>query len=492
MKFIELHEGELYLSNEPLTVRTITGSCVVLTLYCKKNEIGGIIHIALPKMQKLNADNPLRYADYAVPKMIKLMMENCNNNVAALETKLVGGAGSIGLQNVLEIKKILCEFNIKIKSEDIGGDKGREVRFLPHTGKLEIKTFDTKVLDVKSLETRKIKVLIVDDSKTIRSLLKRILESSQEFEVIGTAENADDAQKIVESNRPDVISLDLYMPGKTGLEWLESLLPRFKIPVIMISSLDYKEGNEIFRALELGAIDYIKKPSMQEIAQVTEVIQEKIKFASQAKVISHQKNRFVTFNNKLSTITCSKKLIAIGASTGGTEALRALLERLPKGLPPIVIVQHIPAFFSKAFAERLNQLCSFEVREAKDGDLLQSSLGLIAPGGLQMKLEETSKGLIVRVTDDPPVNRHKPSVDFLFKSIADLNIRNSLVVMLTGMGADGAKEMLRLKKIGARSIGQDEQSSVVYGMPKAAFDIGAIEKQCSLEEMPEILIKMLC
>jgi two-component system chemotaxis response regulator CheB len=278
------------------------------------------------------------------------------------------------------------------------------------------------------------------------------------------------------------------MAKMSGIAWFEKLMVTSPIPVVMISSLQIEKRSEVLRAFELGAIDYIQKPSLTEISTFGPNIREKVKIASFAKVIhNNQKNSHKTFSGEINLRT----VLAIGASTGGTEALKNVMCSLPKLIPPTLIVQHIPSSFSKAFADRLNELCPFEVKEAEDGDELKVSRVLIAPGGKQMKIQRTSDGLCVRITDDAPINRHKPSVDYLFQSIA-LNMGSKAVgVLLTGMGADGAKGLLQMRLKGARTIAQDEESSVVYGMPRIAFEMGAVEKVAPLSEIPRQILKAL-
>jgi two-component system chemotaxis response regulator CheB len=244
----------------------------------------------------------------------------------------------------------------------------------------------------------------------------------------------------------------------------------------------------VFRSLELGAVDYIQKPTFSELAEAAPLIREKVKAASFAKIIRNVRSVSQrSFSGEMDLRT----VIAIGSSTGGTEALRNVLCALPERVPPIVIAQHIPAVYSRAFADRMNTLCPFEVKEAEDGDEVKSCRVLVAPGGKQMKVAQSARGLIVRVTDDAPVNRHKPSVDYLFHSVANIIGSKAIGVILTGMGSDGAKGLLEMKRKGAKTFAQDEESSVVYGMPRIAFEIGAVDKVASLSEIPKLVVKLL-
>jgi two-component system chemotaxis response regulator CheB len=357
-----------------------------------------------------------------------------------------------------------------------------EARFYPASGRLRL-----------SIE-KKTRVLIVDDSQTIRQLLTKVFSSDPELEVLGTIEDPTRVEEFVEKNRPDVITLDIHMPGIDGVTLLKKIFPRFKIPTVMISSLSYEDGNSVFSALEAGAVDYIQKPSLKELPDLTPMILEKIKMAARANLVKQapaaRKNPSSFARNRSIE---ESTIIAIGSSTGGTEALREVLTRLPKDIPPVLIVQHIPPVFSAAFAKRLNDLCPFEVKEAADGDEVRPGRVLIAPGALQMALTGSSReNYRVSITNDPPVNRHCPSVDFLFDSMVKAKAAPRTVgVILTGMGADGAKGLLSLRQNGARTIAQDEKSCVVFGMPREAIKLGAAEEVVTLTDVPETIFHLI-
>jgi two-component system chemotaxis response regulator CheB len=494
-----LNIGEIILSPKPSIISTVLGSCVSVCLFSPTKKMGGMIHYAHPKrLSEYGQDEDYRYGDIAIPALVEELEAATGESSNTFVAKVVGGASEIagaqsgfdiGSENIKMAKTILNHYGIKIVSEDTGGSLGRKVLFHTATHRLQVAIISPSK-ETQAPQKQKRKVLIVDDSKTIRELLKRILSEDPDFEIIGTAADAKEASNFLKKDTPHVITLDIHMPGMTGVDWLEQLLPKTPIPVVMISSLQLQEGNEVFRALELGAIDYIKKPTLSELPIVGPIIREKVKEASFSKVV-----RSVFKRNKTVSVTSGeldlKKILAIGASTGGTEALKVVMAALPEKIPPTVIVQHIPPVFSKAFADRLNELCPFEVKEAEDGDELRPSRVLIAPGGKQMKIQQTSKGLCVRITDDEPVNRHKPSVDYLFYSVASIVGKNSVGVILTGMGNDGAKGLLDMKKKGSKTIAQDENTSVVYGMPKVAFEIGAVEKVAPLENISKEILTAL-
>jgi len=343
----------------------------------------------------------------------------------------------------------------------------------------------TKVTDLK----KKVKVLIVDDSSTIRQLLKKVLSSDNDFEIVGEAEKPSQVEALIKANKPDVITLDIHMPEMNGVELLKIIQPKYKIPTLMISSISREEGTYVLDALEVGAFDYIQKPQAKDMNVVGQQIRERLKAAAESK--SNILGRLQKRKAKQFGQVSHQTMILMGASTGGTEALRHVLESLPSQIPPIMIVQHIPAVFSAAFADRLNSLCPFAVKEAKDGDEVKSNQVLIAPGGTQMGFKVVGQKVFVKVTDDAPMNRHKPSVDYMFQSAAQSGFANSVAVILTGMGADGAQQMKVLRNMGVRTIGQDQASCVVYGMPRMAYEAGAVEFVKPLNEIAETIVKLV-
>ena len=341
--------------------------------------------------------------------------------------------------------------------------------------------------------TKKIRVLVVDDSMVFREALARGIGADPAIEVVGTAADPYIARDKIIELEPDVLTLDVEMPRMNGIEFLRRLMPQYPIPVVMISALN----NAVFEALQAGAVDFVCKPegnSNSSGRSVNTFINElitKIKIASMAKV-GHKKSEYIYKQSITSVGNVSKiKVIAIGASTGGTEAINGIIKSLPSDMPGIVIVQHMPPVFTRMYAERLNNSCALQIREAKDGDIIRPGLALIAPGEYHMSVSRAGVHNIVKCRQGERVNGHCPSVDVLFDSVAEHCGANSIGMILTGMGYDGAKGLLALRKKGARTIGQDERSSVVYGMPKVAFDIGAVEQQVALEKIPAMLCSML-
>jgi len=333
------------------------------------------------------------------------------------------------------------------------------------------------------MTARPIRVLVVDDSAVVRKLVSDALKSDPEIEVVGTAVDPYAARDKIKELNPDVITLDLEMPRMDGLTFLKILMEQRPLPVIIMSSLSQRGSDYALEALRLGAFDVLAKPGgPYSFGDLGPQLISRIKATAGArlrKVAAAPKPPPV--RSAPFTSSRPRNVILLGASTGGTEALREVLTNLPAGLPGIAIVQHIPPVFSKSFADRLNQMCAFEVREAVDGDRLTSGVALIAPGNFHMMLQWAKDHYRVRVVDGPPVWHQRPAVDLLFKSAADCGAAPyALAGIFTGMGRDGADGLLRLRERGAATFAQDEATSVVYGMPKAAWENGAAQRQLPL------------
>lgn len=339
---------------------------------------------------------------------------------------------------------------------------------------------------------RKTRVLIVDDSPTIQKLLRMIVESDPQLEVAGVSGKPLEVKALIEKTKPDVMTLDIHMPDMTGVELLRSLPKSLLVPTIVITSLNKDEGPLVFEALENGALDYIQKPSLDQMDHVTPVIVEKLKALGSTRTTAVDARGGSAAAVAHEAGTDMRRIIAIGSSTGGTEALRAVLTAFPSEIPPVVCVQHIPPIFSAALAQRLNSLVPFEVKEAVDGDLVTKNRVLIAPGGYQMKLVQLRNGdFKVQVDKSPPVNRHQPSVDVLFDSVAKTVGRDAVGVIMTGMGSDGAKGLKAMRDAGARTVAQNEETCVVFGMPKEAIRLGGAEFVEPLGLIPRKIFEIL-
>lgn len=328
----------------------------------------------------------------------------------------------------------------------------------------------------------KTKVLIVDDSALVRQVLTGLLSRDPGLEVVGVAADPYMAWEKIKALKPDVLTLDVEMPRMDGLAFLERLMRARPMPVLMVSSLTEKGCENTLRALELGAVDFVTKPKVDikngTVGLADEII-AKLKIAARAKVRPRQQlgageqARLEALRSE-AVMKSTEKVVAIGASTGGTEALREVLTALPADAPGLVIVQHMPEHFTRAFAQRLDKLCQIRVQEARNGDRILPGHALIAPGNYHMRVNRNGAHYNVEVFMGEPVNRHRPSVDVLFQSCACHLGRNAVGVIMTGMGDDGARGLLAMRQAGARTLAQDEASSVVFGMPKEAIEIGAV------------------
>lgn len=338
-----------------------------------------------------------------------------------------------------------------------------------------------------------IRVLIVDDSATARAVLKEILESDPMIEVVATASDAYIARDKIVELRPDVVCLDVEMPRMDGITFLKRLMHYMPLPVIMVSSLTQNGAKTTLEALEAGAVDFVAKPHSHIYDGKDEMRDEllsKIKVASkvrvQKRILSNPQQA-----NTTSLAETTNKILAIGASTGGTEAIKDVLMGLPRNSPGTVIVQHMPSNFTGPFAERLNGLCAMEIREARNGDSITPGVVLIAPGDYHMVVRRSGARYYVEIGSGEKISGHRPSVDVLFNSISKVVGANAIGVILTGMGSDGARGLLSMRNAGARTLGQDEASCIVYGMPKVAYELGGVERQFPLEKISQGILDFL-
>ena len=342
---------------------------------------------------------------------------------------------------------------------------------------------------------RNIKVLVVDDSAIVRKILTKELSREKGIEVVGTAPDPYVARDKIVRLRPDVITLDIEMPRMDGLAFLKRLMKHYPLPVVIVSSLTKESGKIALEAIEIGAVEVLSKPgSAYSVGEMRLQLADKIRAAARVRVIRSEDASIEGDPVKIpahSLQETTDKVIAIGASTGGTEAIKKVLTKFPSTIPGIVVVQHMPPKFTTAFAQRLNQLCRIEVKEARDGDSIKPGRALIAPGNYHMQLRRSGARYYVSVKNGPIVHHQRPSVDVLFKSISKYVGSNAVGVILTGMGSDGARGLLKMRQAGARTIGQDEASCVIYGMPKEANKMGAVEKLVPLDRIPQEIINAL-
>lgn len=344
---------------------------------------------------------------------------------------------------------------------------------------------------------RKIRVLVTDDSIVARNMIINGISIHPRIEVIGYAINPFDAKQKIAQLKPDVMTCDVEMPGMSGIEFLKQLIPTNPLPVILVSTLNLR----VFDALEAGAVDFVRKPDDQtSVNSFIATLTQKIIMASTARVRTMPKAPMAVGGSASganhipllgSNPVLNQTIIALGASTGGTEATLEVLKRLPADIPGMVITQHMPTGFTKMYAERLDKMCDMEVREAKNGDEIRRGLALLAPADLQMRVVRLGTKYTVSCAPGEKVSGHRPSVDALFHSMADVVQCRMVGIIMTGMGRDGAAGLLKMRQKGAYTIGQDEESSVVYGMPAVAYKMGAVKIQASCSNISDVLIRHL-
>ncbi len=347
--------------------------------------------------------------------------------------------------------------------------------------------------------SEKIKVLIVDDSALVREILSKGLSNDSGIEVVGSAVDPYSARDKIVELKPDVLTLDVEMPRMDGVEFLRKLMPQYPLPVVMVSALTEKGAKITLDALEAGAIDFVAKPKSDVARGLNSMLMElcvKIKIASTVNVSYWKYKKTELFTGQISAVDNLKettdKIIAIGASTGGTEAIKHVLSGFPIVTPGVVVVQHMPEKFTTTFAARLNSICPMEVKEAEDGDRVRPGRVLIAPGNQHVEVYRSGGTYKVKLSSGEIVSGHRPSVDVLMHSVAECAGVNSVGVMLTGMGEDGSEGMLAMLNNGARTFAQDEKTSVVFGMPKRAYEKGGVELLLPLDNISEAVLKVFC
>jgi two-component system, chemotaxis family, protein-glutamate methylesterase/glutaminase len=344
------------------------------------------------------------------------------------------------------------------------------------------------------MNNRKIKILVIDDSALIRGVLKEIINRENDMECVGAAPDPLVARELIKALNPDVLTLDVEMPKMDGLDFLERLMRLRPMPVLMISTLTEGGSNITFRALELGAVDFVAKPKLDIARGMEEYaieITDKIRAVAQAQVrkkiivpLIHEKfSADAILPSAKGRYSSTEKLIVIGASTGGTEAIKEVLNKLPADAPGVLVAQHMPEHFTKSFADRLNSLCKISVKEAEHNERILPGFAYIAPGNSHLLIKRSGARYMVALNQGPLVNRHRPSVDVLFRSAANVAGANALGIILTGMGKDGVQGMLEMKQAGSHTIAQDEASCVVFGMPKEAIAAGGVREVLALENI---------
>ena len=339
-------------------------------------------------------------------------------------------------------------------------------------------------------KNKSIQVLVIDDALVSREIIATGIEKDPFIQVIGKAADVFEAREKIIAHLPDVLTLDIHMPKMDGISFLKKLMAQYPLPVVVISGSEKR----VFEALEAGAVDFVVKPQIEKQEQLEQFLNEvihKIKIASVAKIQNTKSVQSDTQANHIKGLATHTKMIAIGASTGGTDAILKVVKQLPADMPGIVVVQHMPAVFTEMYAKRLNALCKLTVKEAQEGDRVESGVVLIAPGEHHMKVYKDKSSYFVKCFKGQKVNGHAPSVDVLFDSVAEAARHQAVGIILTGMGSDGAKGLMKMRKARAYTLGQDQKTSVVYGMPMVAYNIGAVQKQVGIDEIAKEIVKYI-
>lgn len=466
------------------------GSGAIANLYRVKDRVHGLCHFQQGNL--LSPEPPLKDVDIIFLRnvLIYFKSEDVKRIVTSLERSLTDD-GYLFIGHSESISSLGVPYKVVGNSiyQTLRASESKAVALVPSQANVGSDATPART-------KRKLRVMIVDDSATIRHMLRKILSADEGFEVAAEAENGQVALEKVKSQPVDVMTLDIHMPVMDGISYLKKLRGQEHPPIVMLSSVCYEDGTSVMNALELGASEYIEKPAGLDLAAEAERIRQVLRSVATSKKRHAFKERTAPSSSSTPPFvhrSGMRDLILIGASTGGIEALTSLLMAMPKDIPPICIVQHIPKGFSTAFAKHLAGLVKPKVVEAEGGELLENGTIYLAPGGRQMRLAANGRDLRLHVNDDAPLNRHRPSVDYLFQSAAELKAPDLTIsaALLTGMGQDGAAGLKRLKDTGAHTIAQNEETCVVFGMPRAAIEREAVHEVLPLESIAYHLIRSL-
>ncbi|MFW7380826.1 MAG: chemotaxis-specific protein-glutamate methyltransferase CheB [Oligoflexus sp.] len=494
-----LQPGDFYIAKEPTLIRTVLGSCVSVVLYDPKLRAGAMNHIVLPAKTRFDQDDDEGYFAESAVKAILKGMKKLGSQREDLVVKVIGGAyfnlkqvTKVGELNVAAVMKILRDFGLKPAASKTGGSNGYKVLFNSETGLLRFHMIQNQ------LSQEPVKLLVVDDSKMARETIKLAVKSDPKITVVGEAEDPIAALDFLKVNKVDVLTLDINMPRMDGIRFLREYQRSMNLGIVVVNDYSATNVDTVFQALAAGAVEHVKKPELSSLAAFQEELINKIHATYLAKrqpgpmLTDHPEPIAVeSLPMPVNSGKLRQSLIAIGASTGGTEAIAHILQRLPASMPPIVIVIHMPPVFSFAFAQRLNKACQLEVKEAENGDVLKPGHVYIAPGDFHLELEAKSEDWQVKIQQKASVNSFRPSVDVLFRSVERHPGHKTLAILLTGMGRDGAEGLKRLFDRGAMTVAQDEESCVVFGMPREAIERGAARKILHLNDIPRFICQWL-
>lgn len=535
MKEINIQSGEMVVCDEPpACVQTIVGVCIAVCLWDRVEKRGGMCHFRLPEPTNVGG-TPNEESDCAETAVIALLrkFKECGSAQQNLEARVVGGGElhygefmkgqRIGVRNIEAALGVLTAFGIPVVGKAVGGPCGRQIQFMSGTGALFYREVDglpeaaeaeaplgagtrpkagqppvfegaqelTDPALVRQIERQpaggQIKILMVGNAAHSRKRLTRILEEDPRLLVVAHATDITAAEAAIEKEQPDVITLNMNTKSSDWMVFIKKYMEHHIIPTVIVSTLDRVDPDSIFNALKLGVFDFVDKNALSDVHGVIIAAYKSRQHMEDMRAITTAPEMASVRLNKAG---CRESLIVVGSSTGGVEALEMVLKQLPKITPPICIVQHIPKVYSKSLASQLDDMCAVRVTEAVDGTEIEDSHVYIAEGGRHMKLVQMGDNkVVIRLTDDPERNGFRPSVDHLFDSAQKLTGKKLVGVLLTGMGKDGAAGLLRLKQAGAYTIAQNEATSVVFGMAKAAADLGAVSEKAALNAIATIMLE---
>ncbi len=506
MKEMTVFSGELmFCHEEPAILNTVVGVCIAVCLWDRKTKRGGLCHYRLPiANDKMGQDDKsYEFGKHAIITLLK-MFKRHGSSVDNLQAKILGGGDlhygefmhqqQIGKKNIDVALQVLAQFGIAVKGKSVGTTNGRRLRFNTETGEVDFQPvncadFSEQRLDQSQANngSRKIRVLIIDPSEKMRKRLQQSIEQDSEFVIVAQVANTDNAKSAIEMLMPDVITFDVNMKNTNGPAFISHYMKQLLIPTVIITTIQQQTSDKIFNALKLGAFDYIDKSNLPNLNSTLKAAYQSKQMMMRTQALSTElKLERVNFNEDYRHAS----LIVLGSSTGGVDALETMIKMLPETTPPICIVQHIPKVYSHSLAQRLNEMTAVSVAEAVDGVEIKNNHVYIARGGHHMKLAQLApEKLVLRLTDEPAHNGFRPSVDYLFNSAQKLTGWNIVGVLLSGMGRDGAQGLLKLKQHGAYTIVQNEASSVVYGMAKAANEINAVCKTIAIEGIASAMLE---
>lgn len=508
MKKYTIRSGELLAKNEECIINTSVGTSIAIIIYDNKNKLGGICHYSLPSKAQYKDKNQFDdryYGDSSIQDLF-LELEEIGGNKENYIVKIIGAARldkksatsrEIGEGNIKTAIEELAKKGLTIEKQSTGGEFGKRVRFNPITGECLFETISSLLLkriesSSEQKEYRISRILLIDNNEAHLEVLKKIISNRRDFELFGIASTLKEADQLFRKREtPDIILINVGIESSSGFEYLKSTLSKLAIPSIAINSSENSELIHSVKALELGAVDSIDFQDLNNVNELSEIIKGKIRSATKIKKFLRQ-NLEKEIKKEFNPENINHDyFIALGASTGGTQAVTYILQNLPKAVAPIFVVLHMPEEYCTVFANRLDDLCQVQVKVAQNNEIVENGKVFIAPIGKHMAITKKENQLVISLSNEKSVNKRKPSIDVLFKSMAKEIGNRAICLLLTGNGKDGSKGLLEIKNNGGYTICQDEGSSIVFGMAKEAIKIDAADTTIPLSDIPYKIVELL-